>query len=267
MRVFAWTTSILLATLAAGCGSGRDADSESPLPGALGIDTRGGMIHSDPVAAPAAPRNSAPPRIGASPAAERQHQPVTPGLQSAAEPARGVPTAGTPPQAGDPNLPRLGADPAPDAAPSSRLASKPFVAKTTRSPKPRRDVKPRETLRKTTKDVYELNAENTEGTVKPEREIKGSDPITISGNAYVNMVGRIAIGQMEHALNLYNGVNGRYPKDYAEFKKEIIDANQIRLPTLPYYQEYFFDVENHKLVVREFPDRKKKQYERRRSNQ
>ncbi len=60
---------------------------------------------------------------------------------------------------------------------------------------------------------------------------------------------RVAKLSIEHALNLFNAANGRYPKDHAEFMEKIIKANNIRLPVLPGGREYQYDVENHELVV------------------
>ena len=37
---------------------------------------------------------------------------------------------------------------------------------------------------------------------------------------------------------------------------EIIKANNIALPVLPYYQEYGYDEKEHKLIILEYPDRK-----------
>jgi hypothetical protein len=61
---------------------------------------------------------------------------------------------------------------------------------------------------------------------------------------------------MEHAIDLYQAENGRYPKDYNEFMEVIIKANNIALPKLPYYQEYGYDEKAHKLIILEYEDRK-----------
>ena len=37
---------------------------------------------------------------------------------------------------------------------------------------------------------------------------------------------------------------------------EIIKANNIALPKLPYYQEYGYNEKEHKLVILEYPDLK-----------
>ena len=77
-----------------------------------------------------------------------------------------------------------------------------------------------------------------------------------SGNAYVTSIGRISIDQIKHAMDLYQATNDRLPKDYDEFMNEIIKANNIALPQLPYYQKYGYDENEHKLIVLEYPDLK-----------
>ena len=57
---------------------------------------------------------------------------------------------------------------------------------------------------------------------------------------------------IDHAMDLYKATNDRYPKDYDEFMTDIIQANNIGLPKLPYYQKYGYDENEHKLVVLEY---------------
>ncbi len=83
-----------------------------------------------------------------------------------------------------------------------------------------------------------------------------SDPIPIVGNAYVSMIGRLAIDNMKHAVDLFKAENDRYPKDYDEFMTAIIKPNNIALPKLPVYQEYAYDEKEHKLIILEYEDRK-----------
>ena len=49
---------------------------------------------------------------------------------------------------------------------------------------------------------------------------------------------------IQHALDLYQAETGEFPKTYAEFMEKIIKANNIALPTLPFYQEYGYDLEH-----------------------
>jgi hypothetical protein len=117
-------------------------------------------------------------------------------------------------------------------------------------------VQPRETLGKRTTDIRDMEAEKQKGAQIATTKITAKDPITLPGNAYVTIIGRTSILQIEQAMNLYKATNDRYPKDFAEFKAEIIQANHLALPTLPYYQEYGYNEKEHKLVILEYPDRK-----------
>ncbi len=111
---------------------------------------------------------------------------------------------------------------------------------------------------KRTQDVGKLDRQEEVkkgGTVASTR-IVARDPITLSGNAYVTMIGKTSILQIEQAINLFKAANDRYPKDYDEFMAEIIKANNIALPRLPHYQKYNYDEKEHKLVLIEYPDLK-----------
>jgi hypothetical protein len=114
----------------------------------------------------------------------------------------------------------------------------------------------REILNKRTQDIRDANAELQKGAQVGSTKIVAKDPITLSGNAYVSMIGQTSILNIQHAMDLYKATNDRYPKDYQEFMAEIIKANNIALPTLPYYQEYGYDEKEHKLIILEYPDRK-----------
>ena len=109
---------------------------------------------------------------------------------------------------------------------------------------------------KKTQDIRKLTPEERAKGHAANLAITAKDPITLSGNAYVTSIGRLSVLQIEHAMNLYQAANDRYPKDYDEFMNEIIKANNIALPKLPPYQEYAYDEKGHKLVVWEYPDRK-----------
>jgi hypothetical protein len=113
-----------------------------------------------------------------------------------------------------------------------------------------------EILGKRTQDIKEAQPELQKGAQVASQKIVAKDPITLPGNAYVSMIGKISIDQIDYAMKLYQAENGRYPKDYQEFMEEIIKKNNIALPVLPHYQEYGYDAANHKLIILEYPDRK-----------
>ncbi len=95
-----------------------------------------------------------------------------------------------------------------------------------------------------------------EGATVATTKITAKDPITLPGNAYVTMIGQTSILNMQHAMDLYHAENDHYPRNYDEFINEIIKANNIALPQLPYYQKYGYDEKEHKLVILEYKDLK-----------
>jgi hypothetical protein len=118
-------------------------------------------------------------------------------------------------------------------------------------------IKTREVLGKTTQEIRPAAPELQQGGAREAvLKVTSKDPITISGNAYVVAIGKIAVGQIQHALDLYQAEHGDFPKTYDQFMNEIIKPNGIRLPQLPYYQEYGYDEKEHRLLVLEYPLKK-----------
>ena len=118
-------------------------------------------------------------------------------------------------------------------------------------------AKAREVLNKRTQDVRDATKELKTGDAKvATTKIVAKDPITLAGNAYVSIIGQTSILQIQHAVDLYRAEHDAYPKTYEEFIQEIIKANNIALPTLPYYQEYGYDAQEHKLIILEYPAKK-----------
>ena len=112
---------------------------------------------------------------------------------------------------------------------------------------------------KTTQDVRLAEPELQKGAQAVTPRITAKDPITMSGNAYVYAVDSISAGNVKHAIDLYEASSGHYPKDFAEFRDEVLKPGKpdgIALPKLPYYQEYGYDEKEHKLIILEYPDRK-----------
>ncbi|MDX2038168.1 MAG: hypothetical protein SFX72_16085 [Isosphaeraceae bacterium] len=144
-------------------------------------------------------------------------------------------------------LPSSGCD---EAAPPSKTVKKSKTAK----PLP----KDREILGKRTTEVVDAQKETASGAAKAvePRKIVSRDPITLSGNAYVSIIGQASILQIKHAVDLYQAERGEYPKTYQEFMDGIIRANNIALPRLPIWQSYGYDAATHSLVIIEYPDRK-----------
>lgn len=68
--------------------------------------------------------------------------------------------------------------------------------------------------------------------------------------AYFNTKEKVVFEiQVPHALNLYWGLNGDYPKSHDEFMEKVIAENNIQLPQLPEGAKYVYDVESHTLMV------------------
>jgi hypothetical protein len=120
-------------------------------------------------------------------------------------------------------------------------------------------VELRETLRKTTQRVYDLKEELAKGAVETSAQITGYDPISGPGQAYVKVTGQLGTMAVQQALEMYKATNDRYPRSLDEFKTEVLKAglpDGIQLPERPFYQEYAYDTDNHRLVVIEYPERK-----------
>jgi hypothetical protein len=118
-------------------------------------------------------------------------------------------------------------------------------------------VEPQSIINRRTQEVRNAATELEKGGAKvATTKITAKDYITLQGNAYVTIIGRQSQLKIQQALDLYHAANDRYPKDYDEFKAEIITANNIALPKLPHYQEYGYDEKEHKLIILEYPARK-----------
>jgi len=122
---------------------------------------------------------------------------------------------------------------------------------------PRAPAKREFIVGKRTQEIRNANLELQKGGAQvATTKITAKDPITLPGNAYVTIIGRTSMMNIEHALDLYQAETGHFPKDYNEFMDVIIKANNIALPKLPYYQEYGYDEKAHKLLILEYEDRK-----------
>jgi len=62
-------------------------------------------------------------------------------------------------------------------------------------------------------------------------------------------VNQLTIHSYQHALQLYWGEKGYYPKTHEEFMEKIIKFNQIKLPELEEGDQYIYDPEDHTLKI------------------
>jgi hypothetical protein len=112
-------------------------------------------------------------------------------------------------------------------------------------------------LHKTTQDIGKFDP-NDKGVVS-DQKIRATDPVTAPLSAYGPMVESLAKTQIKSAVETFNAVEGRYPKDHEEFMERIIKENNIKLPVLPYKGRYSYDEVNHELVIKRDPEDAAKQ--------
>jgi len=107
---------------------------------------------------------------------------------------------------------------------------------------------PNSIIGKKTDDIKKFDP-NAAKQVVSNSKVHVDDPILGPLQAYGPIMEQISTMYIDHAVDLFNASEGRYPKDYDEFMKRIIKENQIKLPVLPGGAKYAYDVENHKLRV------------------
>ncbi len=81
----------------------------------------------------------------------------------------------------------------------------------------------------------------------------GGDTVTYPIAAYFKVRERIALDHMKKAMQLYQALNGHYPRTQDEFRKQIIKANRITLAVLPDGHKYYYDPDKHELMVIKTP--------------
>jgi len=101
----------------------------------------------------------------------------------------------------------------------------------------------------------------TAAVVSAPREVKATDPTrgkrSRAAGGYLGAVfgarfyaeHSLIFDSIKHALNLYWGEHGYYPKTHDEFMEKIIRFNQIQLPELDPGVEYLYDPEDHQLKI------------------
>ncbi|WP_417382092.1 hypothetical protein [Gimesia sp.] len=86
-------------------------------------------------------------------------------------------------------------------------------------------------------------------------KIKGVDPFTQAGSAYVSMASRVSTLGMQQAIKAHKALNDRFPTydEYMQMMKE----NRIEFAQLPPYKMYGYDAESGTILV--LQDNKKKE--------
>lgn len=80
-------------------------------------------------------------------------------------------------------------------------------------------------------------------------EKMGKGVLATPAREYLRIPDRAAFLAVEQAMNLYKGANGALPKTHEEFMREVIDANNIRLPELPDDSRYVYVPEKGELMI------------------
>ena len=109
-------------------------------------------------------------------------------------------------------------------------------------------------------DMSEVDNEPPPTTATP-REFTHKDPekgkrsrqaggyLGAVSNARFAVPHKMSINLYKQALEFYRATNGHYPKTHEVFMKEVIQANQIKLPRLEEGDEYLYDPTDHTLKI------------------
>ena len=104
--------------------------------------------------------------------------------------------------------------------------------------------------RTTTKIVDLAEAKKNPKIVEVEKKDLGSDPLTVSFNAYVSITSRASILNFKHQMDILKATNDdKYPT-FKETEKLMKELN-IRLAELPQYQLYGYDAKSGAIVLLE----------------
>jgi hypothetical protein len=77
----------------------------------------------------------------------------------------------------------------------------------------------------------------------------GGGIITEPIHQYFNIQQDIDFKMIEYDLKNYHALHNRYPKDWEEFKKEILEPGNRQLPDLPEGENFYFDGKKGELFV------------------
>lgn len=77
----------------------------------------------------------------------------------------------------------------------------------------------------------------------------GKGVLATPASMYLRIPDRAAFLAVEQAMNLYKGANGALPKTHEDFMREVIEANNIRLPELPDDSRYVYVPAEEQLMI------------------
>lgn len=157
--------------------------------------------------------------------------------------------------------PQAAPQPAAAVEPVAQPAAEPPAASAPQPEASAGPIKTRRTIGQTTQNVLDITEALAQGGVR----VEGAGPsggggmLGAAAGAYRSSVATIGGLQVEQKMKLHEAEHGSLPTTRKDFMAKIIapgTPEEIRLPMLPYYQEYAFDPESRGLVVIEFPAKK-----------
>jgi hypothetical protein len=89
----------------------------------------------------------------------------------------------------------------------------------------------------------------TMDTVGTKGKDYGEGPIATPLSLRWRLADKIVLLEVQNALNLFWGFEGRYPATHEEFMQKVVKDNNLKLPELPPGQRYVYDPETHELMV------------------
>ena len=103
---------------------------------------------------------------------------------------------------------------------------------------------------KTTKTLVDLaEAKKNPKIVEIENKVTGSDPLTVTFNAYVSITSRASVLNFKHQMDILKATNDdKYPT-FKEAQKLMKQLNIDLAATLPPYQLYAYDAKTGGIVV------------------
>lgn len=106
-------------------------------------------------------------------------------------------------------------------------------------------------ISKTTGKIVDLaEAKKNPKMVEVENKVSGTDPLTVSFNAYVSITSRASVLNFKHQMDILKETNdGKYPT-FKETEKLMKQLN-IQLSELPPYQLYAYDAKTGGIVLLE----------------
>lgn len=85
-------------------------------------------------------------------------------------------------------------------------------------------------------------------------KLKGSGALVTPLKAGIRAEQKLNMFTVQHALNLFYGLEGRYPESHEEFMEKIVEFNNIELEPLEEPYEYWYNAETNELWKRVKPE-------------